>query len=506
MTLVLEIEHLLGVSFAAREPGNDAPDWPPQPDRVFSALVASWGARGECDGERAALEWLERQPAPEIVASSGRPRTAATVFVPPGDFAVPADALNSRWFQFLERGIRPPKAGGYEKAWKDTLGVVPSYRMRAARRFSAFRPEDPVVSLVWPAAEPDADTLAALNKLAADSAYVGHSTSLTRCRFRLGEAPPGMPARLGIYPGRLAELERDFHADPQRRPRPGAPGRAEGAARAAAPASLFSDGWLVLEHVDGEMPDIRAAALVAKALRDAVMSGYRQIGRADAIPEAVSGHAQDGSPSGEPHLAIAPLAFIGWPHASGAVLGFALIPPRAGDLLQDTGFRDAVRKILKDRDGRRILSIRLPMGEVELAIGGAGGQRSLDPARYTGTEKRWASATPIVLDRHLKARGNEARDEEIRRLVAQACRNIGLPEPCRVAAGKHSAVEGAPSAYPSGLAPRWLRWRLPETLSSRQLVHAVIEFNGPVRGPVILGAGRFVGLGLCLPLAAERRP
>ena len=52
MTLVLEIEHLLGVAFAARNQASDVPDWPPQPDRVFSALVASWGARGERIDER----------------------------------------------------------------------------------------------------------------------------------------------------------------------------------------------------------------------------------------------------------------------------------------------------------------------------------------------------------------------------------------------------------------------------------------------------------------------
>lgn len=43
MTLVLEIDHLLGVAFAAGNQASDVPDWPPQPDCVFSALVASWG-------------------------------------------------------------------------------------------------------------------------------------------------------------------------------------------------------------------------------------------------------------------------------------------------------------------------------------------------------------------------------------------------------------------------------------------------------------------------------
>ena len=64
MTLVLEIEHLLGVAFAAQTPASTAPDWPPQPDRVFSALVAAWGAHGEPQEERRALEWLEAQPVP----------------------------------------------------------------------------------------------------------------------------------------------------------------------------------------------------------------------------------------------------------------------------------------------------------------------------------------------------------------------------------------------------------------------------------------------------------
>ena len=48
-----------------------------------------------------------------------------------------------------------------------------------------------------------------------------------------------------------------------------------------------------------------------------------------------------------------------------------------------------------------------------------------------------------------------------------------------------------------------MNWRLPPSLASRQLTHAVIRFAEPIDGPVILGAGRFVGLGLCRPLDSE---
>ncbi len=62
--------------------------------------------------------------------------------------------------------------------------------------------------------------------------------------------------------------------------------------------------------------------------------------------------------------------------------------------------------------------------------------------------------------------------------------------------GKPAAVAGAASAWPPACGPDWLRWRLPPALATRWLTHAVIDFGEPVTGPVLLGAGRFNGLGL----------
>ena len=474
MPLVLEIEHLLGVAFGAQSPASDTPDWPPQPDRVFSALVASWATRGERPEERRALEWLERQPAPKIVASHGWRRTAPTVFVPPND----------------------PETG---RAGNKT--VMPALRRRQPRRFPAFRPDDRTVWLVWPKAAGDEPPLEALNALAADTAYIGHSASVTRCRFLAGEAPgAGRPPRSRIYPGRLAELERLFRAGQRPnyrehvRPRPDDTTDTQG--------GVFSPTWLVLEHVAGDMPDLRATALVTKAIHKTVMAGYRGA----AVPADVSGHAADGTPSAEPHLAIVPLAFLSAPHASGIVFGFALIPPRDGDLLARPDFQHALREIMpwNEEQARRELHVYGNGIDLTFALAGVEPRRSLDPAPYTRAARRWATCTPIVLDRHLKESRPADRAIEIEALVAQACLNIKLPTPVRVVADKHSVLEGVPSACPSGRAPPWTRWRLPQSLASRQLTHAIVEFCEPVHGPVILGAGRFVGLGLCRAAAAER--
>jgi len=478
MPLVLEIEHLLGVAFAAQSQASVAPEWPPQPDRVFSALVATWSARGERAEERRALEWLEAQPVPEVAASSGFARTPATVFVPPNDPAT--GRIGDR-------------------------SVMPALRRRQPRRFPAFRPDDPVVQLVWRDVGADRETIAALNALAADTPYVGHSSSLTRCRFRTDGAPERAASpRRRVYPGRLVELERSYHAG--RRPNPGEDVRAEAAVVREPAGSLFSDRWLVLEHVEGEMPDPRAAALVGKALRCALMSGYKRIGSEEAIPTVVSGHVADGSPSVEPHLAIAPLSFLGSQFADGRVFGFALIPPRESKLLQDEIFRAALRGVAawNKQEERRELRLTAHGFDVVLTPTGQRELRSLDPAPYVVVAKTWATSTPVVLDRHLKAKGNAERDAEVRELLHQACLNIGLPKPARIAASKHSAVTGAPSAYPSGRAPRWTGWRLPKSLATRQLTHALLQFHEAVRGPIILGAGRFGGLGLCRALDQER--
>jgi len=493
MALTLEVEYLGGVCFAAIGPDSEVPDWPPQPDRIFSALVATWGAHNEPQEERDALEWLEKQPAPVCSATEAAARTTPTVFVPPND----------------------PRA---DKT-KHAAGVLPAMRKRQSRQFPATRPHIPIIRYFWHE-EPSEITFSALVQLARDTAYVGHSASLTRCHFirsDLATAEALHEPKRHVYPGRLKYLSESYarfrkSADKKDRPQLGDPV----VTQPQTPDSrrnVFSDRWLLLEHIGGEMPDVRAAAIVGRGIRTALLSGYGQVGVE--IPTSISGHDADGSPTRAPHMAVVPLSFTGFSHADGRVLGFALVPPRGADLLEDDGFRKVLRKLapLNDEYGRRVLEVRSARGavrnqafalefspsfEASLAL------RSLDPALYTCSAHRFATVTPVVLDRHLKKQG-EARIEEVSEQLAAACEHIGLPRPIAVFPGKHSALQGAASAYPSGRGPAWLNWRLPDSLAGRQLTHAVVEFGELVEGPVLLGAGRFVGMGLCRGLDREKR-
>ncbi|MCS6877676.1 MAG: type I-U CRISPR-associated protein Csb2 [Geminicoccaceae bacterium] len=501
MALLLEVEFLAGFCAAATGPDNETPEWPIEGDRLFSALVASWGAHGCPEEEKRALCWLEGQPAPRVRASAASARSSERFYVPPNDAR-------------LDRG-------------KKAADVFPALRKRQERRFAVARPEEPIVLYSW-SREPEPELFAALDRLARDTVYLGASRSLVRCRFRLGAEEAGQTVARWVYPGRLDELVRRYRASSgagdsgdlrgrrrsereQRRheslrPLPGVPVLDRGPSRVCAdpPASVFSDRWLVLEHLDGEMPALLACALVARTIRDALLSGYRREGSGDRIPEVVSGHAPDGSPAREPHLAIVPLAFAGFPYADGRVLGYALVPPRASALLADETFRRVLRRLapVDEERGHRVLTIATPSGtEAGAAFRVVfvprlerGSRRSLDPELYTRPARRFASVTPVVLDRHLKKEGAERR-AEIAELLASACERIGLPRPIAVESDRHSAIEGAPSVRIAGTPP-WMRWRLPDELASRQLVHAVVEFREEVRGPVLLGAGRFCGLGL----------
>lgn len=64
----------LDPSFHGRRDGEE-PEWPPSPLRVFQSLVAAAAARMRAEGSspqvRSAMEWLERQAAPTLIAPVG---------------------------------------------------------------------------------------------------------------------------------------------------------------------------------------------------------------------------------------------------------------------------------------------------------------------------------------------------------------------------------------------------------------------------------------------------
>ncbi|MGA7451264.1 MAG: type I-U CRISPR-associated protein Csb2 [Rhodoplanes sp.] len=252
--------------------------------------------------------------------------------------------------------------------------------------------------------------------------------------------------------------------------------------------------------------DLLAFAHVAQRVRDCLISHAEP-----PVPEALSGHTADGSPTARAHIAIVPLANVGWEHATGDLLGFGVVLPR--ELARDGPRGQERTRITKALAAFASLDTEEAMRRAVIKLGAAGvwsvthtvapSRVSLRPDRWCGTSDTWASATPVLLDRfpdHGDA-GEEAR------LVAAACGNIGLPEPVTIELHKHSAVRGAPSAYPARGDRRRPDWSFPPgaKFAKRPRRYVVLRFAARVSGPVILGAGRFRGFGLCLPIDREAR-
>jgi CRISPR-associated protein Csb2 len=486
------VRYLNGWAMATHPADRERPEWPPHPDRVFMALAAAHFETGAAAAEAAALMRLEDEP-PVLRAGRHQERETVTSYVPVNDTASPLKGSG--------RTLRP----------LPPLGSLPLGRDRQARQFPVALPDDPVVHLLWPNLDLPPTERRSLAGLCAKVTCVGHSASLVQVWLEESEmeaAPQdsrpelrpvgGAPARYRLRvpsPGRLQRLRADFEAGV--RPRTSAwcgyEPRPEPRPETEEPASCFDPALLVLRKTDGPDLGLESTLQVAKALRDTVLSLSAD------PPEWVSGHRPDGSPSERDHVAFLPLPHVGREHADGHLLGLALAVPR--DVPAEER-RRCLGQLLFDQRGH-------PQ-RVELRMGRLGlwhlqlDERdyrpvTLRPETWTAAPpaaaaRRWATVTPIALDRHPK--GGD-RWGQIEASIRRGCKRINLPEPADVVLSPVSLFIGAPHGS------RFPTHRRNAGGSRVQHTHAVLTFAEPVLGPVLLGAGRYRGYGLCRPLRLD---
>jgi len=548
--LAIEVELLTRRYAATAHNDRGRAEWPPHPARLFSALVAALHDHAEVDqAERAALLWLEQQNAPSLSvdpeARVGR-RQVHDVYVPVNDVTLGGDAAireaeakvaeaktpatkrkAEAALEKIKREAVAIDAGPSDKALETATALMPAPfvgyggkddkgrmkrqqgRTRQVRTFPVVLPETPTFAFLWPTADP-APHLAALEQLCARVTRLGHSSSLVRCSAVDRDLTPTLvPSDEGdvvlrvVGPGQLERLDRAFehHQGVQSRVLPARPQRYRSASKVTAPPpqaqSVFSTDWLLFERVGGSRPVASRATDVARALRGALIELH---GNQD-LPATLSGHAQSG-PTEQPHVAFVPLPFVGNEHADGALMGCALVLPR--ELAKDD--RELLLRLVamweKERSDQR--------GNLTLAGGtlpefivrrvDVSAKAALDPTRWCRASTRFLTATPIALDKNPgKLRSN--RDGTARKAALEAQQNIG--DACfRVVGARPSSVEVslAPLLPGAQHVRDFLPWPGRPGRTPRVRVHADIRFEAPVRGPLLLGAGRYFGLGLCLPV------
>jgi CRISPR-associated protein Csb2 len=502
-----EVEFLTGVSVAAHPHRRTEAEWPPHPDRLFQALVAAWGRNEDpCEEELAALQWLESLPPETFSLSAPRsfPRRVVPVYVPPNDMQTSGRV-----------GSRIPDRDAARSAT-----VVPSLRLnRQERFFPAVIPaaEKPVVYYEWALTEHQVAECGrhqkALQSLVREVVYLGHSHSLVRVALA-DDIRAGLPSAASDtdnemvdtyrnlrmpHTGRLAHLQtqyrRAIESNTVVRPRPSLHFHTTRPVPEATLATLFDDTHvIVLADRGGFVPALAAFAGVAKHLRDTLLMH----GDPEEPSFLLSGRDEQGCPAKAPHAVLLPLADVGWRYSSGHLLGLAIVFPRTTT--------DAERATVVAPLSSFLYSGRSQTGSLNfgdraswsLGLEGNPTRHSLRIDRYFGPARRWATVLPMVLDKHPRERPGRTTED----LIKRACLHIGLPlasvEAMEIAVHRFASVTGAPSANEvrQALAPD-------SPYRTRPILHATIEFEEKVRGPLLLGAGRFQGLGLCLPLDAR---
>lgn len=476
MALVFSIELLSGSYDAGDQADRERAEWPPHPARLFCALVAA--ARTESD--RAALRWLECQPPPVVVAAAmaGESRRSAYVVI---------NAVSG--------------TGGSQSHPGRTNGL----RVR-----SRALPSSPRVAMVWDDG-PDADVLAVLDGMARRTPYLGRSTGISLVSAAVADGPSMDSAGDGVvfepcdlldgevsvrvpYPGYLEQLDAQFADDRpswevsryrgyRRRDTAGAEPRVSGLEPFR---SMYSD--VVVFPFRGLKPQGRLTVPMTSALRSAVLKASGSDG-----PAALHGHGADG----RPHVAFLALPDVSEEHGNGHLLGLAVAVPELPEAERAAVLRAVLGLRRRGESGEDEVTLTVPrIGKVTLShqpgVARASAATTRPPGPWGATKerwlfesRRWVSATPVVLDRFPK------RAAQVENEILAGLRRVGLPEPVDLQVSTKPLVSGAADLQPSDL-PRRARGRL--------FRHVAVDFGRPVTGPVLVGAGRYLGVGLLAPL------
>ena len=488
--LCIAWQYLTGRAVATDPVDRRRAEWPPHPDRVYQALVAAWGERGEAGDERAALEWLAGQSAPEVAAPlelpeaegealASRPKPVK-VFVPVND-------------------VEAPRRAEYGDA---ALGLLPSSRPRKERFFPGVVVGDAVCALRWPAADPPAEVRASLTSVVEAVTHLGHSSSLVRMWVADDPPPPTwMPVDDGSRrrelalrvadPDRLDVLVRAYAGGGEGWRRPPT-ARWRGYARhresSSAAAGDFDDRLLVFRQVGGDRLCLPQTLALAEAFRATVLPHANGPSR-----EILSGHQPNGAPADAPHAAYLPLADVGHLHADGHLLGVAVALPSQIDVAAEDSCIAAIAAMLGSERG----TLRLVMGRVGAVELGPDESPAppvaLRRSTWCRVAREWATVTPIVLDRFPPRRHSD-QDGCAADVIADGCERQGLPRPEQVSILEIPAHLGVPPARTFAFVPR------KSDGARRWHVHAALRFGDAIRGPLLLGAGRYRGYGFCRPL------
>jgi|GEM_PF-1552226 len=505
LTCVLTENHFHGIRKG--QALDEECDWPPSPGRVFQALINAAFAgvpaamHDTMHSAEQALEWLERQAPPVVVARDALPEYRRIRL----QTALPLN--NKQDSDLLKSGLQLApmrRISGYDLNGDDVLVLEICY--------------------LWQLQYDNNPPLDTLDELASRVSYFGRAEDRVEMEFRVVERLPDIPVehsrwlpslrnsglRLGVpRPNSLKELRhRHELLVPARTRKPNA------LSCLALQAYQLHDQICFPQPVqecivnlvsyggdlDGVVQafDPLAANKYRAWLRAAIIRVAREkIHWADPALalELIAGHLTDSEASKVPHLAIIPVPSLHQNgQADGQVRRFALLgyasrehAGKAASIYQ-TLFR-SLEECSLIHDGE-------PAG---LFARVCDADKDKTWWSYKTTSVVWSTSIPIAFsttkfDVSKALTGNEKhqkRQVELVKLVRRALRIQGIP--ASIADDCSIQVSATP------FLPKTHRAEKYSATGKSFRIHARLTFPCPVEGPVILGDGRYSGMGLFFP-------
>jgi len=464
-------------------------DWPPAPFRLFQALVAgAYGGRWIAEDAQPAarraeaLQWLERQEPPRIAAPERKPCREITSFVPNNDL----DAV-----------------GGDPRRVSD---------IRAEKNMTAWRLENGQGFLYAWDFEDGAE----------------HATTicgLSERLYRLGRGVDGAWARAAIFRPDDAERILEQRGGVSR---PASAG-GSGGVPCPVPGSLKS---LLRRHEAGSLKFSREAGSKRILFRQPPKAVYRTVSYncpaavryfeirhsddterffpvpqtevsklTESLRDAAARRLSSAMPNWEAtverfligrtagpddifrRIRIIPLPSIGHGQTSPSIRRIAVeVPPSCPIRARDADWAFAGLGV----PDRAAVLVQTPSKEMAQHYG------------FGESAKRWRSVTPVALPQKVLSgrTGSDRAYVEAREAAAlvQACRHEDIPaRPVAIRIQKEPFLQRGELAGAYATAERF----------DGRLRHIDVTFNRPVPGPLVLGDGRFLGLGLMSPVSEK---
>ncbi len=452
------------------------------------------------------LKWLSVQRPVQLAVSEARQRLAPEVHMPSNPHE------DEVWQKPKKGKARLPKKNF------DLKTLLPVNRKKTALPIPAVVPDDPVAYFIWPNADATVH-LETLRGICARVTYLGRSRSLVRVSI-VTDPPPAtyLPdpewgqVQLRI-PGsnRLKELIDNYKLKGGK-PSPSPPH----SYRRVGPDSCEQTSHTVFDRVfvfkpkqgDPMLPAV-STLLLTKALRCGLLTKlHERICGCDRwkegmprceeardcyrkIPAFISGYEENCSRTRQAHLAFVALPFVHFVqrHADGSIKGLAVLVPRNPD---DGGLQKLAVGLMKlQENGLGIPGIG--MWHLEEVPADDPPLLTLDARAWTKPSRIWTTVTPMVFGHFPKAKnGGEVK------VILDSLDMVGIKPGwvVEIAVGRHSPLYGVP--------PSWCfkpgRGGESSEQALRRIRHVTLQFNRPVRGPIMLGVMRYFGLGLMQPL------